>query len=113
MPKTFIQADQIHDLADGDVGVMLNAALKTCFDDINDRPKDPTARKIVLAIEIKRGTDGDVNIATSVNTTLPKQVSRVTNAELDKRAGGFVYQSTSPERVDQPTLDDHLPKGDR
>lgn len=91
----------IHHIDNGKVAIAFTQAIRQIITDVNDRPNDNAARKIVLTAEAKPVLDKDTGVLDTVDiqfkleTKLPKRQS-VPYPMLPTADGRALFQPRSP-----------------
>ena len=88
------------------IAIAVDAALKRCVMDCEDRPGEDKARKVVLNLELTpdmdvNGNCDNVTVRAFVNDTVPKRRTKKYNMSL-RHGGRLAYQ---PDSLDNPEQD--------
>jgi hypothetical protein len=124
--KVPLQGISISQLSDGYTGKALDQALASVVQDINDRGDDGQARIVNVKLTFTPTGSGDdgqarivnvkltftptgsgrVDIDTQVTTKMPALHPPKTQAKLDGRSGGLIFNPDCSENPDQQTFND-------
>jgi hypothetical protein len=110
MSQQFLSLETLADFDFGKADVAFQLALKAAVLDMQDRPGDPNARKVILTTELrpKLEQDGDVvaaDVRFLIESKVPKRSTSPQPAAMT-RAGGLLFQSMAPDNPEQTTIDD-------
>jgi hypothetical protein len=110
--KTEFSLANLTELDLGKVDVAFKTHLHRAVKDCMDRPNDQSPRKVTLSAILKpdRDQSGPINgemvlLQCQVASTVPAHRSKVYQC-LPRKGGQLVFESTSPENVNQTSFDD-------
>lgn len=112
MPLEILTCATIGELQGGLVALAVDAEIRKAVADFADRYDEDEKDRIVNIQLIWKKASGVPLVEVVAQAKLPPYRCGGTAGQLRATAGGdlFEFQTSNPERADQPTLSDHLPK---
>lgn len=112
MPLEPLCCNNLGDLDGGIARHIIDREIRRAVDDFDNRAsEDDKPRKVLIQITITPHKNMTL-IEVEAQAKLPPMRTGSTDAKIRQTREGFAaeFQSHNPERADQPSLEDHLPK---
>lgn len=106
MPKVPLQGMTLAMLSDGYAGKAIDAGLREIERDLMERGQDGQKRTLTIKVTFDPDEKGRVDIDTQVGVKTPAFRPPKTQAKLDQRAGGLMFNPDCSENPDQTTFAD-------
>lgn len=109
MPLQNVSCDTIGDLDYGAGRAIIDAAIRTALNDLEDvGPQDGKPRKVAITLEFKLMDNGQVGVKVNAVAKCPPRGSASTFAEFRRDNKGILasFNKHSPEVPGQTTIDD-------
>ena len=109
MPQLTLTLDHLGELANGQAGVVIDAALAAAIRDTEDRGEDEKPRKVTIVVSLTKISEDNIAIEVEAKTTVPPYITDKTIGAISyaksAKGPGVLFQGMAADRPDQNTLD--------
>lgn len=106
--QTPLTLDSLGELDNGAARAIVDHAIRTCVQDLDDRGEDEKPRKVVIDLEMVKLDNGLTAAHVSAKVVLPPRRTASTVAVIRNQGGqpGLLFQTLAPDDPHQRTLDE-------
>lgn len=102
-----LSLESIGELAHGQAQSIIQMAIDSVADDIDDRGDDGQWRELHIIVKLRQRKNEEIESVVKAHAKLPSMATPSTTMALRKQPNGparIIFQDMNPERVDQPTF---------
>ena len=105
-----LSLESLGDLGFGQAGAVINDAIRTALNDIDDRGGDKQTRKVNVTLTFKQLDSGQVQTSCEASAALPKYrtISTIGDIKQGKNGPELSFSPLAPGNPKQQTIEDEV-----